>query len=332
MYLGVIVNPLAQKNRVGKGDRAARLQRLVGPWGEVHETESVHALPGIVDRLYSRCSHLVSDGGDGSLHWLINEMLLRERDPRRWPTFVPTNGGSIDFVARKAQVRGRADTILPALAAAARADRRPREVRLDSLELRGETVDGAPFHRIGFALAAGGVGNRFFDEYDQYRRPGRVTMARVIGRAVANYAMSRVTPRQSTSDLFSPTHARVVIDGQEVPTRTHNALHAGALDLNLGGVLRIFPQAREPGVLHFQAGAIPAARMIASLPALVSGGAIRSAQLRDVSGREMVIEAEQQPLSPIVDGERFTDIIRLVVHTGPTIRVAIPELPKRQRF
>ncbi len=332
MYLGVIVNPLAQKNRVGKGERAARLQRLVGPWGEVHETGSVHALAGVVERLYPQCTHLVSDGGDGSLHWLINEMLLRERDPRRWPTFVPTNGGSIDFVARKARVRGRADTILPALAAAAQADRRPREVRLDSLELRGETVGGAPFHRIGFALAAGGVGNRFFDEYDEYRRPGRVTMARVIGRAVADYAMSRVTSRQSTSDLFSPTQARVVIDGQEVPTRTHNALHAGALELNLGGVLRIFPQAREPGVLHFQAGAIPAARMIASLPALVFGGAIRSAQLRDVGGREMVIEAEQQPLSPIVDGERFTDIIRLVVRTGPKIRIAVPEMPKRQRL
>jgi hypothetical protein len=46
----------------------------------------------------------------------------------------------------------------------------------------------------------------------------------------------------------------------------------------------------------------------------------------------MVIEAEQQPLSPIVDGERFTDIIRLVVRTGPNIRVAVPELLSRQRF
>jgi diacylglycerol kinase family enzyme len=332
MYLGVIVNPLAQKNRVGKGDRAARLQRLVGPWGEVHETESVHALPGIVDRLYSRCSHLVSDGGDGSLHWLINEMLIRECDPRRWPTFVPTNGGSIDFVARKARVRGRADTILPALAAAAQADRRPREVRLDSLELRGETVDGAPFHRIGFALAAGGVGNRFFDEYDQHRRPGRVTMARVIGRAVANYAMSRVTPRRSTSDLFSPTHARVVIDGQEVPTRTHNALHAGALDLNLGGVLRIFPLAREAGALHFQAGEISPAQMIANLPTLVAGGPIRADRLRDVSGHEMVIEADQKPLSPIIDGERFNGITRLVVRAGPCVRIAQPGSLHRQRY
>jgi hypothetical protein len=64
--------------------------------------------------------------------------------------------------------------------------------------------------------------------------------------------------------------------------------------------------------------------MIANLPALIAGRAIRSARLRDVSGREMVIEAEQQPLSPIIDGERFTDITRLVVHAGPNVRIAVP--------
>jgi diacylglycerol kinase family enzyme len=128
----------------------------------------------------------------------------------------------------------------------------------------------------------------------------------------------------------SPTHARVVIDGREVATDTHNALHAGALDVNLGGVLRVFPLAREPGALHFQAGAIPPAHMIANLPALIAGRAIRSPRLRDVSGREMVIEAAQQPLSPIIDGERFTDITRLVVRAGPKVRIAVPGSSSRQ--
>jgi diacylglycerol kinase family enzyme len=278
-----------------------------------------------VERLRSRASHLVSDGGDGSLHWLINEMLVQESDPRRWPTFVPTNGGSIDFVARKARIRGRADTILRALSAAAQADRRPPEVTLDTLELHGETRYGTEFHRVGFALAAGGVGNRFFDKYDEYQHPGRVTIARVIGRAVADYATSRLSRRpRSAGHLFTPTDARVVIDGQEVPTGAHNALHAGAFDVNLGGVVRIFPLAREPGALHFQAGAIPPAHMIANLPALVAGRAIRSARLRDVSGSEMVIEAAHQPLSPIIDGERFTDITRLVVRAGPNVRIGLP--------
>ena len=86
-----------------------------------------------------------------------------------------------------------------------------------------------------------------------------MTIARVIARAVGGYAASKVVPGRANRNryagqLFAPTRARVVIDGQEVPTRTHDALHAGAFDVNLGGVIRIFPRAREPGVLHFQAG------------------------------------------------------------------------------
>jgi diacylglycerol kinase family enzyme len=300
-------------------DRIAALRRIVGPWGEVHETGSIDDLRGIVERLYPRASHLVSDGGDGTLHWLINEMRTQISDPQQWPVVVPTNGGAIDFVARKAGVRGHADAVLRALTVAAQADRRPPEVRLDTLELHGETADGTTFHRVGFALAAGGVGNRFFDKYYEQQEPGRGTIARVIARAVGEYAVSR------TGDMFAPTYARVVIDGEEIPTRKHNALHAGAIDINLGGVLRIFPWAREPGTLHFQAGEISPTKIIAHLPALIAGGAIRGDRLRDISGREMVIEAEQDdPLSPIIDGERFTGIVRLAVRAGPPIRIAQP--------
>jgi hypothetical protein len=191
-------------------------------------------------------------------------------------------------------------------------------VRLDTLQLLGETLDGTTFHRLGFALAAGGVGNRFFDKYYAHDDPGRGTIARVIACAVGEYAASR------TGELFTPTYACVVIDGEEVPTRVHNALHAGAFDVNLGGVIRIFPRAREPGVLHFQAGEISPAKIIAHLPALVAGGPIRGERLRDISGREMVIEAQQEPLSPVIDGERFTGIVRLAVRAGPPIRIAQP--------
>jgi diacylglycerol kinase family enzyme len=327
MYVVVVVNPLARKNRGNPGDRSAKLRRILGVWGEVHETRSIHELRAVVQRLDRRVSHLVSDGGDGSLHWLINEMHSHVSDPARWPTFVPTNGGTIDFVARKVRVRGHAEAILDALVAAAEADRAPREVSLDSLELCGETLDGATFRRIGFALAAGGVGNRFFDMYYQDRDQGPAAIIRVIARVINDYAFAKVVRRESNrtdyaAQLFSPTQARVVIDGDEVPTRAHSALHAGAIDVNLGRVLRIFPKAREPGALHFQAGELSPAKIIASLPALVTGGAIRGERLRDVNGREMLIEAEGEPLSPIIDGERFAEIMRLVVCAGPRVRIA----------
>ncbi|HWT48221.1 MAG TPA: diacylglycerol kinase family protein [Mycobacterium sp.] len=325
MYIGVIVNPLARKNRAGAGDRSADLRRIVGPWGEVHETASVEDLRGVVEDLSPRVSHLVGDGGDGSLNWLINVIEECVADPERWPTFVPTNGGSVNAVARKARVRGRPQAILRALSAAAEMDRPPPEVCLDTLELDGETVDGATFHRVCFGLAAGGVGNRFYEKYYDHHTHGRADVVRVLARSFGDYVTNKIVhsskPNYATS-LFAPTQARVVIDGEEVPTRTHRFLHAGAIDLHIGAGFRLFPKAEKPGALHFQAGYLRPSRIIVQFPAALRSGTLRGDLLRDVNGREMIIEAEDEPLSPIIDGERFVGIVRLVVRAGPPIRIA----------
>jgi hypothetical protein len=268
----------------------------------------------------------VCDGGDGSLNWLINETQHCVSDPERWPTFVPTNGGSVNAVARKAGVHGRPEAILHALTAAAEMDEPPPEVFLDTLTLDGETVDGAKFHRICFGLAAGGVGNRFYEKYYDNHTHGRADVVRVLARSFGDYITSKVVPGYSTksnyaSRLFAPTRARVVIDGEEVPTRTHRLLHAGAIDLHIGGPFRLFPKASKPGVLHFQAGEMRPSKIIVHFPAALTTGTLRGDRLRDVNGREMIIEAEDEPLSPIIDGERFVDIARLVARAGPRIRI-----------
>ncbi len=327
MYLGVIINPLARKN-IGAPGRSAELRRIVGQWGEVHETVSVEDLRGVVEQLHPRITHIVSDGGDGSLNWLINEIEQSVADPERWPTFVPSNGGSVNAVARKARVRGRPKAILAALTAAAETDRRPPEVRFDTLQLDGETADGATFHRLCFGLAAGGVGNRFYDMYYDNHDHSRAAVVRVLARSVGDFVTSRVVPGRSSSpdnfasNLLTPTRARVVIDGEEVPTRAHRLLHAGAIDLQIGAGFRLFPKACEPGALHFQAGDVPPAKLAARFPVALHGGTLRGDLVRDVNGREMIIEAEDEPLSPIIDGERFLGIVRLVARAGPKIRIA----------
>jgi diacylglycerol kinase family enzyme len=326
MYLGVIVNPLARRNRK-RGDRGDELRRIVGQWGEVHETASLVELGKTVEEIHPRITHLVGDGGDGGLHWLINEVDRCIPDPQRWPTFVPTYGGSVNAVARKAGVRGGADAIIRALTAAAEADRPPPEVQLDTLELRGEFADGTPFHRLCFGLAAGGVGNRFYERYYDNPDHDRLAVARVIARTFGDYLTSKVAPSRLktpnyASVLFTPTRARVVIDGEEVPTRTHRLLHAGAIDLRIAGPFRLFPKAEKPGALHFQAGELRPSKIAVQLPAALTNGTVHGSRVRDVNGREMLIEAEDEPLSPIIDGERFPGIVRLAAAAGPRIRVA----------
>lgn len=329
MYVGVIVNPKARKNRAAPADRIAELRRIVGSRGEVHETNSIEELRDAIRQLAPRVTHLVGDGGDGALHWLINEIERCISDPQRWPAFVPTNGGSVNAVARKARVRGRPEAIIRALAAAAEADRPPPDVTLDTLALDGETADGAAFHRLCFGLAAGGVGNRFYDRYYDLPDHNRVAVARVIARSFGDYITSKVAPSRVktpnyASILFTPTRARVVIDGDEVPSRTHSLLHAGAIDLRIGGPLRLFPKASEPGALHFQAGNLRPSMIVAQLPTALTNGMLRGEGLRDVIGHEMIIEAEDEPLSPIIDGERFLGIVKLVARAGPRIRIARP--------
>jgi diacylglycerol kinase family enzyme len=326
MYLGVIVNPLARRNRK-RADRADELRRIVGPWGEVHETASVVELGTTVEEIHPRITHFVGDGGDGALHWLINEVDHCIPDPRQWPTFVPTNGGSVNAVARKAGVRGKPDAVIRALTAAAEADRPPPETELDTLELRGEFADGKPFHRLCFGLAAGGVGNRFYESYYDNPDHDRLAVARVLARTLGDYLTSKVTPSRLktpnyASVLFTPTRARVVIDGEEVPTRTHRLLHAGAIDLRIAGPFRLFPKAEKPGLLHFQAGELRPSKIAVQLPAALTNGSVHGSRVRDVNGREMLIEAEDEPLSPIIDGERFPGIVRLTAAAGPRIRVA----------
>ena len=147
----------------------------------------------------------------------------------------------------------------------------------------------------------------------------------MIARSLGDYLTLQGRPPQDAnyaSVLFTPTRARVVIDGEEVPTRTHRVLHAGAIDLRIGGPFRLFPKAAKPGALHFQAGEVRPSRIVAQLPAALTNGTLRGRRVRDVNGREMTIEADGEPLSPIIDGERFLGITRLVARAGPHIRIA----------
>lgn len=316
--IAVVLNPHSRKNR-GR-DRTARLREIVGPRGEVCVTRATEELTPLLERILApELACLVSDGGDGALHWALNTALpITETRRTALPVVLPTNGGTIDFVARKAGVHGRAEPLIARLIRALERGELPT-VELDSLEVRGTHVGGTSFRRMGFAAAIGGVGQRFFDKYYADPEPGAGTIVKVVARTVGSLAVGGAYARE----IFRPQRARVWIDGREVRATEHGAIHAGAFDVDLGGVFRVFPLARERGALHFQAGAIGPTEIVANLPQLVRGAAIRSRSLDDVRGELMEIEAlGDEPLRPVIDGEIYEGLRRLEVRRGPVIRVA----------
>ncbi len=327
--VAVVLNPHSRKNRKG-GVRAEPMRKLLGGAGEVFVTRDAAELDGVLrEVLRPELACLVSVGGDGALHWALNAArpIAAERG-LPLPVVLPTNGGTIDFVARRAGVSGRAERLLPRLVRAL--DAGPLEAtELDSLDVALSPREGDARQVLGFALAAGGIGQRFLEEYYRSPDPGPLTIVGVIGRGVASLAAGGLPGRLGARlgamgrRLFRPMEAEVRIDGERVPASEHGGIHAGAFEVNLGNVVRVFPEARAPGALHMQAGAMRPAEMIAALPSIVSGGSIRSATLRDGRGALMEVEARgEEALRPCLDGEMYDGIQRLAVRLGPAVRIA----------
>ncbi len=326
--IAVIVNPHARSHR--GHDHAASYAGVLGPHGTVHVTPSPASLGPLVERwlTHEMPGCIVCDGGDGALHCVLNAVWPRLAAlGLPLPMLLPTGGGTINFVSRKVGLRGDAVARLRRLVRATRGGDVPT-VPLDTLEVRGACDDGRAFRRLGFAMAAGGVGQRFFDRDEEQRHAGPAAIVTIVARAIASLtagALPGLGRGAYARALFRPHHARVVIDGRPVPSTVHGALNAGAIDVELGGIFRVFDQAGAPGSLHFQAGTVSPTEMVANLPALLGGHRVRARGLVDGAGERMEVEALGPELPcPVIDGERFEGLRRFSVVLGPTVRIAVP--------
>ena len=332
--IAVILNPHARKNRGTSAKRAAVLRDVLGHWGTVHETHALTDLRRVVgDALDRGVDYLVADGGDGCLHWVLNEarQLVSPSSLQDLPPVVPTRSGTIDFMAHKVGLVGTPTSILRSLVAHMEDGGAPEIKHVDSLHVGGLVEKGGKlqhFDRLGFAMAAGGIGQRFFRKYYEEQALGAGAILRVVAKAVGSRVAQSLPAFSSrygsyAEEIFSRTHARVSVDGRAVPDELHGAIHAGAFDISLAGLFRVFPLASQEGVIHFQAGAITATEVIGALPALCQGKTIPSRRLVEVGGSEMRIDAlGEELLSPVLDGEIFENIRSLHVRRGPRVAVA----------
>jgi hypothetical protein len=340
MEIGVITNPNSRKNK-GKPYRADQLQHIVGDLGEVHQTPSTDSIKPILrDFLRQRARFWVSDGGDGALHWMLRaglEVLEEEEfSGMKLPLAVPTNGGSIDFVAHNVGIRGNAESILNSLRATLERGQELQEVEVDSMRVEGIEVNGrgeeVPFKTLGFAVAAGGIGQRFFEKLFEAGQHTSSTIVSIIAKTFASYPVAysplRHVPgmppllKQFARDMFKPTMARVTLDGEALPRTDCTGIHVASMSINLGGVLRFFNKADVPGQLHALVGSPHPAVILANLPRMTMGMSLLGPNFIDGACKEMTLEAVTDELmGPVIDGEYYPNIKRLTFSVGPRVRI-----------
>ncbi len=335
--IGVLTNPKSGKN-LRNPERLQELEHAVGRHGVVRQTRDLEELAGVLREFTDLgCRYWIVDGGDGTLHWLLTTAhgMADELAPggSPWPMIVPGNGGSIDFVAHKAGIRGQAADIARALVAAIERGEEPDVVELDTLHITGRSHDGdTSFERIGFATAIGGVAQRFFDKLYQRDRIDAWGIMDVLAKASAG-GMAGSTPRplrdvlvpslqRYADDIFEPTRARVQVDDTPLSFQTFSSLQVGSIDINLGGVVRTFRHAAERGVMHAQALSSSRLGVVANLPNIVLGTKIWGRDVFDGPARCLSAEAVgDSTLDPVIDGELCFGLSQLEVRQGPKLRV-----------
>jgi hypothetical protein len=341
MQIGIITNPNSRKNR-SCPDRASRLQRIVGDHGAVRQTRSTDEIkPALRDFLRQRARFWVSDGGDGALHWMLREGLqvLQEEEFRegghQLPLALPTNGGSIDFVAHNAGIRGDAESILGTLVRDLRHGRRIDEVEVDSMTIDAVEVtpEGErPLRTLGFAVAAGGIGQRFFEKLDQEGEHTTSNIVSILTRTVTSTPLAYtplgklpgVTPamRQYARDMFNPTRARITVDGRELPWTDFTGVHVASMAINLGGVFRFFSLADKPGQLHGIIGSPTPFEIVSRVPRMIAGKRLTAARLFDGPCQQLTMEATtEELLAPVIDGEWYENLRSITFRLGPRVRI-----------
>jgi diacylglycerol kinase family enzyme len=342
MQIGVITNPNSRKNR-NRPDRAQRLQTIVGELGEVHETDSVDSIkPVLREFLRKRARYWVADGGDGALHWMLRmgmEVLQEEEfadGSTTLPLTMPTNGGTIDFVANNVGIKGDAESLLTTLRRRIERGQRIEETEVDSMVVEGVQVTGdgeIPFRTYGFAVAAGGIGQRFFAKYYQDADPNPKTIMKVVASTIASMpiALSPLRhipgmPRGLATyarDMFRPTRARVTIDGMVLPGDEFTGIHVASMSINLGNVLRFFGKADQPGLMNALVGTPSPTAIVMNLPRMVKGREIVGRTILDRPCRTMALEAldRDQLLEPVIDGEYYRDLRSMSFRIGPRVRI-----------
>jgi len=341
MDIGVITNPRSRKNR-DRPDRAADLQRIVGNCGQVHRTETVDDIKPILrDFLRQRARYWVADGGDGALHWMVRAGLeVLEEDEfagsgLSLPLTVPTNGGTIDFVAQNVGIVGRAEDILHSLRDSVERHQDIEEVEVDSMAIDcvERTADGdREFRTYGFGSATAGIGQRFYDKYYAHADPNPRTIVKVVGTTIASMPIAlsplRALPgipaalRTYASEMFKPADVRITLDGMVLPATRYTGVHIASMSVMTGGVFRLFPKADRPGLMQCLLGTANPLGIVRQIPRMHAGKSLRGKKLIDRACRSMTVEVVSDELmAPIIDGEQYHNLSRITFQLGPRLRI-----------
>ncbi len=336
--LGIITNPYAGKN-AASSHRSKELQRTIGKHGLVKESRNIDQLKSILSEFAAhKVPYIVCDGGDGTIHWVINTYLeildktKREAIEQHMPIFVPTNGGTIDFLAKKVGAHGGTFKILKKIRKILDHGQLPDPMPLRTFIIEGKYTKehlGKSYRKLAFSGALAGIAQKFFNKYYESHKPSLQTVIEVITKTFTSTAfkgswVEGYMPKDVinySNDVFDAVAVDVKVDGKPVPFKRINTLNVGSIAIEIKNLIKLFAQADRDKKLHMHVGYLQPHEVFANLPNLFAGNDYIGKELVQTTSETIdIVSREAEGLNPCLDGELFTGMQTMHVSVGPHIR------------
>ena len=343
MKVGVIVNPHAKKNR-GRRDRAAELRSIFGDFAEVVSTVSVEDVGFHLERFHrSGVRYIVADGGDGTLHCVLNQAIERLGVDAATRDFVymPSVNGTINYMAKAAGLSTDGLGNLRRLRALLHRGLEPSVVHLPTLRNTGfqEEASGrrVPWGCHSWSNAVGGFAARFHKRwYESHKGEGALRIVALFSEGLAGAALyttlrgplQRLRPSwvNEVADLYIPQmRGEVRVDGEPFRTPAGESLdefsfvNAGAVPVDLAGVFKVFQQA-DAEAMHVHVGRMDARELPLAAVRGFRNRPFGTRRLYDGPAQTLeVICAPGTTLEPSLDGEIYVDLVEVKVERGPLV-------------
>jgi diacylglycerol kinase (ATP) len=309
--IGIISNPHSRRNR-RYPEQMRRLAYVLGKDDVSDTTRSAEDIRKVAERFRdAEIDVLALNGGDGTNHVTLTQFVGVYGDTPL-PLIALLRGGTMNTVANGIGIRGRPNALLVNIVEKYQL-KQPFEISERDLV---KVTDGRGTS-YGFLFGTGLISN-FLEAYYGTGRPSPATAARLFARGVGSIVVRGPLARK----LIRPVRARLEVDGEPWLEEEFAAVLASTVEqIGLGFRPFIRCEAR-PHTFHALAIRCGPTDLLPLLPKIRLGRPLPQEKVADRVAHRLVMEGEE-PVGYTVDGELHEGGRRVVLETGPRVKIIV---------
>ena len=267
-------------------------------------------------------THLVVKGGDGTFHYILNELYNKQADenPVKFPVIVPIAAGTTNTLASYVSKQGLLKRWLFSILSGNR-DQIGAEAKVCTFKVNCTGKQKESITILGTSIHIAGLFNRFYELF--FQRNENI-LGNIFSALWLAFRVSRKKDEiedESMNSLFKPYPVVIEVDKQPWREKEYSLLDVASATVRIWHFLRFFTDI-PAGKLRLVAGQMTPVEVFKALWPIFFAEKMSGKNYTEYDVTEVLVkEAPGFPLRPAIDGEIYEGLGDMELTPGPEIQL-----------